>query len=179
MLNKNGFSLTELLVIIAITGILVGIAAVAGSAYWNRSNVETQMKEFDAELIKARVSAMQTGRMYFVDFAPAPTAITQYAIYEDRDAVNPLAEGSGVLEPGIDRIVAQRSLDAKYTMMIPGALGTGQITFDPRGLVTGGLVGTATIIRVITSYGSAYNCIEISTTRTRTGAWNGANCDTQ
>lgn len=178
-MNKNGYTLLELLIILIIITILMSIAAISGRAWLDRYRVETQMKEMSADVMNARVSAMQTSRMYFLEFPTGPAAITRYAIYEDRNAGNPLAEGNGALETATDRLVAQRDINPRYAMTIPGAVGTGRITFDSRGLVTTGLVGPVTTIRVITQFSAAYDCIEISATRTRMGAWNGANCITQ
>jgi prepilin-type N-terminal cleavage/methylation domain-containing protein len=177
-MNKKGYTLIELIVVIAIIAILLTIATISGRAWLDRSRVETQMKEMYADLLNARLSAMQRSRMYFVDFPTGPAAITQYIIYEDQISGNPLAEGSGAWE-ATDRLVAQRNIDLRYAMTIPGAGATGRITFDSRGLVTTGLVGTEANIRVITSFNAGYDCIEISATKTRMGVWNGANCLTQ
>ncbi len=171
MKNKNGFSLIELLMIITIIGILLGYAGISSKAWLDRYRVESQMKKMFADLMNARISAMQKNRTYFVTLAA-----TQYTIYEDTD---PAPDGDGELTPGSDAVVTQTNLNPNYSLTIPA--GSSQIIFNTRGLASTdpGPMGTQTMIRVTGSFGSAYDCIVISATKIRMGAMNGATCVVQ
>ncbi len=171
MMNKSGFTLIELIVVLVIIMILLAIAGISGKTWLDKYRVEDQMKEMFADLMNARVSAMQKNRPYFVVLTA-----TQYTIYEDRNLLSPGADGSGVLEAGTDRVVVQKNLNPVYAI----TSGSGEIDFNAKGLVSAGLVGgIETTIRVTASFGSPYDCIVVSATNMRMGAWNGTSCVVQ
>ncbi len=172
MMNKNGFTLIELIVVLGIIFILLAIAGISGKAWLDKYRVETQMKEMFVDLMHARVSAMQRNRLHIVTFNPSVAAATQYTIYED---TNPLPDGDGALQTASDRQVMQKNINPIYAVQT-GAI---RIDFNPKGLVSAGLVDTQTTVRVNGSFGSAYDCIVISLTRIRMGAWDGTDCIVQ
>lgn len=172
-MNKSGFTIIELMVVVVIIGLLMGIAGISGKVWMDKARVESQTKEMFSNLMDARVSAMQRSRMHFVTFSPALLAANQYAIYED---TNPAPDGNGTLEPALDRQISQKNIDSLFAVQT----GAAQIAFDSNGLVSAGLAdGVQTTIRVNGSFGSPYDCIVISLTKIRMGAWNGANCSEQ
>jgi prepilin-type N-terminal cleavage/methylation domain-containing protein len=170
MMSKNGFTLIELIIVLTIIFILLAIAGISGRTWLDKYRVESQMKQMFVDLMNARVSAMQKNRPYFVVLTA-----TQYTIYEDTNLLSPKADGSGVLETGTDRVVVQKNLNPLYSI----TSGAGEIDFNEKGLVSAGLVGTQTTIRVTASFGSAYDCIVVSSTNIRMGAWNGTSCVVQ
>ncbi len=163
-MKNGGFTVIELLIVIIILSILLVIAGLSGRAWLDRYRVEGQVKEMYVDLMNARARAMQKNRMHFVRFTTA-----QYTVYED---TNPAPDGDGSLQPASDAQVLQKSANYAITS------GSSEIDFDSRGLATG-LTGTQTTIRVTTSYGAAYDCLTISATRIRMGAYNGSTCVTQ
>jgi len=171
MRNNRGFTLIELILVMVIATILMAIAGISGKAWLDKYRVESQMKEMSIDLMNARVSAMQRSRMHIVTFSPSAAAATQYTIYED---TNPSPDGNGAFDPGLDRQVLQKNINPSYAVQT----GSAQIDFDSKGLVSG-MVGTATTVRVNGSFGSAYDCIVITLTGLRMGAWNGATCVVQ
>jgi type IV fimbrial biogenesis protein FimT len=172
MRTKKGFTLIEVLIVISLIGILVTIASISGKAWLDNSRVEGQMKAMFTDLTNARISAMVKNRTYFVVFSPSAAAATQYTIYQD---TTPAPDGDGVLQTATDAVVTRTNLNAAYSVTSDA----GEIDFDSRGLVSAGLAGTETTIRVIGSFGSAYDCIVISATKTRMGVMNDGNCAAQ
>lgn len=161
-MKDDGFSLTELLIVIAIIITLLGLASISGRSWLQRYQVDGQTRQMYVDLMNARVRAMSRNRVEFVTLAA-----TQYAIFEDRNPANDNFEGSGQFDAGVDRQVM--SVNTAY----PITSGTTTlIQFDQRGLVTS---GTCTISTAI-SYGSEYDCIVIAATRIKMGVMSGGNC---
>lgn len=161
----------ELLVVIVIIGILLSIATMSGKQWLDKSRVESQMKELYVELMNARVKAMQTNRTYFVSLLPA-----QYTVYED---TTPAPDGDGDLQTATDKKLIEKNLNPAYGLTIPANIH--RVNFDSRGLASTfpEIMGIERTIRVTGSFGSAYDCIVVSITRIRIGAWKGGDCVVQ
>src|SRR6266511_686232 len=108
-MKDSGFSLLELLTVIVIISVLIAIAALNGREWMERYQVEGQIKEMYADLMNARVSAMQRNRVFFVTLAA-----NQYTIYEDTySALTPSSsDGDSNPQTGNDRPVMQKT--ARY-----------------------------------------------------------------
>lgn len=161
MMNKKGFSLIELIVVIAILGILLSIAAISGRDWLERYKVEGQITEMYTDLMNARVSALQRNRVFFVTLAA-----NQYAVYED---TNPAPDGDGVLQTTQDLLVMRKT--AQYTLNFTAA----NFNFTQNGLVS---MGNGTIW-IISTANPASDCIALASTRILMGKMNGMVCTTQ
>lgn len=153
-MKNDGITLTELIIVISIIGILVVALGFSFQGWIGGSRVETQMKEMYTDLMNARVRAMSRSRVHFVTLAA-----TQYTIYED---TNPAPNGNGALETTAptDTQILQRNLDPSY----PITWNRDTYEFNTRGLAASG--GT---ICSNTDADADYNCIIISASRINLG----------
>ena len=165
VINTKGFSLVELLAVLAIMGVLLTLAGLSGRNLLERYRVEGEVRTLYADLMNARVRAMQTNRMYFVR-----VLAKQYSIYQD---TNPAPDGNGTLETTApkDTLFVQKTISDTFTIS-----NADSFDFDKNGMAIFPAVTTPRVIRVATTAGPEYDCLEISTTRVRTGRWNGTIC---
>jgi len=156
-MRNKGYTLIEMIVVVAILGILLGIVAVPGRDWMDRSRVEGQTKQMYADLMNARVNALKNKRFYFVTLG-----VKQYSVYEDTP------NGNGTLDLVADQVVMQKS--TRYALVSTPTIT--MLNFSADGLAT---FTTATTVDIwCQSTGSpASDCIEISLTRILMGKWNG------
>jgi len=158
----NGFTMTELMVVIGIVAILVSIAAPLMSHWMIKVRVEQEIEQMYSDLVNTRARAMNYNRIQFLQLNLVQN---QYQTYDD---TFPAPDGDGILTPGSDTLVI--STITKDQMWVNPA-GFLQLQFDNRGIISGtGTIGLTNL------YLSIYDCISVSPTRIRIGRWNGTNC---
>lgn len=156
-MKKNaGVTLTELLVVVSIIGILVVVLGFSYQGWTANYKVESQTKGIYADLMDARLRAIQRNRKHFIQLAP-----NQYTIYEDTDEDGDAdaSEALPAYPKNLDYIIAWNGSGNKTT-------------FD-----TGGLLTSLRTIHVTSNIESDYNCIVLSRSRINIGKWDGASCD--
>jgi Tfp pilus assembly protein FimT len=185
-MNRDGFSLLDVLTAVVIVGILAGLGTVSFLGWRTKHGIESQIRETYADLMNLRMMAVSRNAAHFVSLGA-----TQLWVYQDSD-------GNGVLNTGSDRTLC--IWDRKYGEAVDGLCpdqqsvstrnlsypiiwgGSSTIRFDSRGLA--GQDQTVCIDYSLTSQTNAsYDCIDLSQTRVSVGkladpggACNSANC---
>jgi prepilin-type N-terminal cleavage/methylation domain-containing protein len=172
-MNRKGFSLTELLMVIVIMGILLSLGVIAYNTMMDRANAERQMTEMFTDLMNARVRAMQRNRTHFVVLSA-----TQYTIFED---TSPAPDGDGSLTIGADAMFQQKNLIPKFPVTtLPNAnqwIAASPLQFNGRGIVpTDVVAGIPGVVRISMATSGAIDCLVVSEIKITLGKWNGATC---
>ncbi|HET6515083.1 MAG TPA: type II secretion system protein [Thermodesulfovibrionales bacterium] len=155
METNKGLTLIEILVAMSVIGILSAAIGFFFEGWASTYRIESQIKEMYANLMKARVQAMQVNRVHFVTLSP-----THYAVFDD---TNPASEGNNILETSADRQILLQEFDAHYPIAWSGAADT-RITLTARGFSN-----DKKTICMFSSKDPDYDCIEISATRINIG----------
>jgi prepilin-type N-terminal cleavage/methylation domain-containing protein len=182
MRNSKGFNLIELLIIIAIMGIVAALAAPNLTNLVRKNRIENQTRRIYTDLSNMRVRAMSTNRMHCLIFQPAP--VNHYQVISDTnnngqcDAAPPDTEV--LRRAGIDIVpfTFTNNVPAKEEISFTPSFAGGAI-FNGRGLATiqGTICVTAPNIQ------PSRNCVVINPTWIRMGRLplgaqcNATNCD--
>jgi len=78
-MRKKGFTLIELVIVLAIAGILIAVAVPWFSRYLDSKALQTALRQVEADLRNAQQKAGATSISYKVTFTPGET---KYSIYQ-------------------------------------------------------------------------------------------------
>jgi type IV fimbrial biogenesis protein FimT len=163
---RGGFTLVEILITIAILGILVVIAVGNFGGMSEKYKVEAETKQLYADLMDARGRAMQRNRMFFVRFAGTGPGYTGYATYED---TNDPPDGNGSWDNTADTMVTSVTIAHTITTALPGSVNAFQFNRNGIASATGN-------IRFSSTATPDYDCITILPTRIKMGQYSGGGC---
>jgi len=167
-MKERGVTLTELIIVVAIIGILAAALSFSYQGWMGRYRVEKNTKELFTEIMQARQMAMTRNTFHFVDF---PT-VRSYRVIEDTN-------GNGTSNPGAgDTVVTpggSKPTDYDITMADAANVATGltTVTLDKRGFVA----PNGSIRIVTTTLDPDYDCITLAQTRVLMGKLNGTACN--
>ena len=74
--NNRGFTLTELVVVIGIIGVLISIATISMAGYVKRTKLRTALYEIDGDVRQSRWIAKSRGTECYLQFDPATSSYT-------------------------------------------------------------------------------------------------------
>lgn len=147
-MNNRGLSLTELTVAVSVTGFLLASSYFSFENWLARYKIEKSIREMYADLMKARVLAVDTNRFYYVILNPK-----SYTLYEDKD-------GDNNPEPGEEVATFPKKFDYGLDWNGSGS----KITIDRRGQVT-----PNRSLWIMSSIGPDSDCLTVFRTRILTG----------
>ncbi len=156
--GERGLTLIELMVVVALLGLLCVILSNSYQRWSEKYRVESAVKEMFADLMDARGRALLTSRAHFVAVTTSPA---RYQIFED---TNPGPDGNGLLEGGDASI---RITAVRYPMTVSPA-GTATLTFSRNGLLSMN-AGERGYVRLTSSVSADYDCITLGPTRIKLG----------
>lgn len=167
-MHARGFTITELVVVIAIIAIVAAIAGISAKSWMDKYKVETEIRTMHADIVQTRAKAMERNLQYWV-----AVNADSYQIIEDTD-------GNGGTTP--DPSPAD-TWQTPITLNYPVTSGTGTLIIDTRGIIStdtaSSLVGSLSIQFDTRSSGSLYDCLEVLATRINVGRMNGTTCAPQ
>jgi prepilin-type N-terminal cleavage/methylation domain-containing protein len=180
--GTRGFTLIEMLVVVAMVGILTGLGVAGFAGLTRKTEVGNQARRIQTDLSKVKVMAMTKGRTHFVALNA-----NGYVAYDD---TNPAPDGNDVLAVGSDTPILRSdealNLSTVTTLRFyPIAWSGGaEIDFNSRGLCTTAAAAPQTIC-IPSDANPHYDCVSVSSTRILLGklavqgVCSAANCQIQ
>jgi len=150
-----GFSLIELIIILAIMGIILGISIPSYNSWQRKYNIESQVRSMVADFSELRLQAMtrkQTNRI---------TLNANSYVFMSYSTEAALAANAGTLLPGGTRTVSYRLMSNVATPYAGTVL-----EIDPRGLLVS-LPATIYVDSGTTT--TSLNCLTVHTVRVNPG----------
>ena len=111
--DKRGFSLIEILVVVALLGLITVILTIAVSKTLKRQRLETAAHGLQSFLNKAYTTTSATGRSTFVWVsAPSTSGVRTVRVYDDTN-------NNGVFDSGSDAIIDTQTITSDLVMAAP------------------------------------------------------------
>jgi len=150
-MNRHGFSLIELLVVIGLISILFSIVTIGFNAWQRKSMVERYTKELYSDVQEARMRAAFTKRPQRIVFGTQQAVFWSYSSEADIAGTN----------------VATKNFPMPFTLN-SGWTPPNLIDFDTRGVMTAS-VPPVKVICITTTEDASYDAVLITPTITNMG----------
>jgi prepilin-type N-terminal cleavage/methylation domain-containing protein len=159
--NEQGFTIIELLIVVAVVGILAIALGFTYEGWMGRYKVEKATKDLYSDLMTARVNAMTRQRTFFITLNAANYSMSADA--NDNDISD-------------DPVAIPFPKAAEYPLMWDNAAPVNEvISFDKRGTMTNW--GTISLVIPSAETDPDYDCIIIAQTRINMGKMTGGTCN--
>jgi prepilin-type N-terminal cleavage/methylation domain-containing protein len=157
--SRGGFTLVEILIALAIVGIVVMLATSTFQGMMEKYRVEGETKQMFADLMDARARAMQRNRVFFVRITG-----DGYKTYEDAYD-NTALDGNGVWDVGAETIIASATVSHEIKF---DKLSSNNFSFNRNGIAD----ATGFIWIYSNKVQPDYDCITVKATRIKMGQYN-------
>ncbi|MDA8084257.1 MAG: GspH/FimT family pseudopilin [Nitrospiraceae bacterium] len=154
-MREEGVTVIELAVALAVAGCLAAATVFAYQDWMGRYRVEKATCELYADLMAARLRAMQTSRNHFVVLGDL-----SYSILEDTN-------DNGENDNG-DRLLPMFPKEVAYAL---SRNGSANVTLDRQGLIS-----QQQTLRFVSSTDPDYDCMKVSRSRIIMGRYQGSSC---
>lgn len=156
--GNRGFSLVELMIVVAIIGISAAIATLNFNQWTKKTNIEKQARELHADLNDARMQSVFLKKRHRIIMQPTSYLFKRYSSENEASAAG--------------QTLSNKTVSYQMTTAAGGNIADIFFEFDTRGFTS-----NLNTIRVNpASVGAAFDCVVISNTRTNLGRMEGANC---
>lgn len=156
--TRGGFTLVEIMIALAIVGIVVMLATGTFQEMMEKYRVEGETKQMFADLMDARGRAMQRNRVFHVQITS-----NEYKMFED---THPPPDGDSDLTGSDTQMI---SVTVKHAITPTGGLSG--FRFNRNGIASA--TGT---IQISSTATPDYDCITVRETRIKMGQLNAGTC---
>lgn len=155
-MNSRGFSLVELVIVIALIGIVLAISTLDFSTMMRKGQIDKQAREIHSDLVSLRIEAMQKKQRSAAFLGPKQIVFKRYS----SNAENILTGGTTMLTKSLPNEIRRLS-----DMSTPLDVAADRVEYDTRGFTNNDI----TLVILPVTINSGDNCILVTTARTNLG----------
>lgn len=159
--DQAGFSLTELIIVMVIMGILLAVVGLNFNQWTTKSQIERNIRELHADLNTARMNSIYQKKEHRLVINSAATGYVLKRYSSENE--NKTSGGTELFS---------KSAPYQYAKASGATIVDRKFDFDVRGFTSD--LDTIKINR--TGSGAAFDCVVVSATRTNLGQMTGGSC---